>query len=319
MKNIICLFAFLIMIVNVIAQSKKNQILTQQGRIDSLTIELKNEKSSNKNYQIQIEKLTFLNDSLKRNADKENIKFRKSTAQYEDVNNNLKLEIERKKTENTLLQEKLNLLIKQNEINIDENKSDTDLRNQYLKLKQTVSEICKNELALNLILNHITNRYNEHIKTSDSLLNLPEDEIGGYENLTMQYVYSNKNFVLYEVNVDGFYGGAHPEQWIESYLFDLHTGSLKELHSLILQNQKAQLLQLINKKLKQEERELSECIGNNENSGIQFTLEDLNYISLVNNGIQIEYYISYAERACNPIIGLTREEASQYFDKILFE
>jgi hypothetical protein len=310
------IFVFMVVIVNLeaFAQSKKEQILILQNKIDSLSTELKNERLNN---QIQIEQNIFKIDSLLIAFEKKNARFQYFLKQYETSNDSLKLELETQRNENILLKEKLSeLSLEKNEIT---NDSDTNTRNQFLSLKQIVTKICTNELARNKILSHITNRYNEHLQITDSLSSLPENEIGGSEDLSMEIVYSNENFLAYQVTVDGYYGGAHPEQWDEQYLFDLHSGSTLNLESLILPEKKVELLSILNKKLKQEAPEVVKCSGDNDNISLKFTQEDFKSIQIQKDGIVLEYWLSYAARACNPYVFIDKKVVSMYFNETLFE
>ena len=103
------------------------------------------------------------------------------------------------------------------------------------------------------------------------------------------------------------------------FLFEIQSGSLQNLESLITNGKRSELLMILNKKLKLEERELNSCLERNEYSNLNFSEGDLSYLQLQKNGIYLEYSLSYAERACNPIVNIDKKELSSFFPITLFE
>jgi hypothetical protein len=300
--------------LNLSAQSKKDQIISLQLKCDSLNTLLAKERLD---YQSQLKQSKIEMDSSRNLFE---IKMRK----IEDNLNILKLSndslieaLRIDKEEINRLNEKINELASIEELSTED--ADKDITNQLLALKKIINSNCTNENVKDKIILHVTNRYNTHLHVSDSLSTISEEEGGGYEELSFEMVYLNKNFLAYEVVGDAYYGGAHPEQWVEQYIFDLRSGALQDLERLIPIEKRSKLLLKLNENLKLKEQEMINCLENNEYSDLEFTMDHIKEIRLVKDGISIEYWLSYAERACNPIVFIKKNDISNFFVETLFE
>jgi hypothetical protein len=309
------------------AQSKKEQIEILTNRVDSLNRVVGEERSSNSQkeltYKEQISslqnQLENLNASLtktKEEFDQKNVDLKNSnqellnkSMEIRDLENRLN---ERDKQIVNLTTELEGLKIS---INLEKSNSNlsSDLENDILELKNQISNLASNSNAKEKIIQHISDRYNEHLE----LLKTLGDE--GSEEMRLRSVYSNDYFFAYEVNLDGYYGGAHEEVSSEQFLFEIKTGDLKNLKDLILQSKRANLLNILNQKLKKSENELIKCLGNKDYENLVFTNESLEQLKLQDEGITLEYWLSYLEKACNPIINLNKSDAALYFESTLFK
>ena len=314
MRHTLLFFLLTILNLNVLAQSKKDQIASLQMKCDSLSTLLDNERF---NCQTQSEKNRNTVDSLRVLFEKEVVNMQQLMNKFKLANDSLNKGWTHEKFENFLLSEKLAELSVQ--LNTLSNDIDTAAKRDFLALNKYVISVCKDESAKNKILSHISDKYNRHLRVVDSLSNLDEGSMGGSEEMSLKIIYSNRNYLAYEVHYDSYYGGAHPEIWTEQFLFEIQSGSLQNLESLITNGKHSELLMIFNKKLKLEERELNSCLERNEYSNLKFYEGDLSYLQLQKNGIYIEYSLSYAERACNPIVYIDKKELSSFFPITLFE
>jgi hypothetical protein len=326
MKNL--LFVVCLLMAGLLnAQSKKEQIEILTNRVDSLNRVVGEERSSNSQkeltYKEQISslqnQLENLNASLtktKEEFDQKNVDLKNSnqellnkSMEIRDLENRLN---ERDKQIVNLTTELEGLKIS---INLEKSNSNlsSDLENDILELKNQISNLASNSNAKEKIIQHISDRYNEHLE----LLKTLGDE--GSEEMRLRSVYSNDYFFAYEVNLDGYYGGAHEEVSSEQFLFEIKTGDLKNLKDLILQSKRANLLNILNQKLKKSENELIKCLGNKDYENLVFTNESLEQLKLQDEGITLEYWLSYLEKACNPIINLNKSDAALYFESTLFK
>ncbi|MFM7683844.1 MAG: hypothetical protein ACKO7P_14050 [Bacteroidota bacterium] len=324
MKKYLTIITFFISL-NILSQTKKEQIKILTERVDSLNRVVGEERSSNSQKQLTYKEqisslqnqLENLNTSLTKTKEElnQNIVDLKNSNQ-ELLNKSMEIRElgnrlnERDKQIVNLRTELEELKIS---INLEESNLSSDLDNDILELKNQISNLTSNSDAKEKIIQHISDRYNEHLE----LLKTLGDE--GSEEMTLRSVYSNDYFFAYEVNVEGYYGGAHEEVSSEQFLFEIKTGDLKNLKDLILQSKRADLLNILNQKLKKSENELIKCLGNKDYENLVFTNESLEQLKLQEEGITIEYWLSYLEKACNPIINLNKSDATLYFDSRLFK
>jgi hypothetical protein len=300
--------------LNLSAQSKKDQIISLQLKCDSLNTLLAKERLD---YQSQLKQSKIEMDSSRNLFE---IKIRK----IENNLNNLKLAndslieaLKIDKEEINRLNEKINELASIEELSTED--ADNDIINQLLALKKIINSNCTNENVKDKIILHLTNRYNSHLRILDSLSNISEEENIGYEEMSFEIAYVNRYFLAYVVECEGYYGGAHPENWIEQYIFDLQTGTLQKIERLIPLEKKNQLLMKLNENLKLEEKEMISCLENDEYSNIKFSGDDLKEIRLAKDGIYLEFWLSYAERACNPAVFMNKKDVSVFFVETLFK
>ncbi len=324
MKNLLIVVC-LLMVGLLNAQTKKEQIEILSNRVDSLNRVFGEERISNSQKELTyIEQISSLQNLL------ENLNI-SLTKTKEELNQNIvdlknsNQELLNKSMEIRELGNRLNERDKQIvnlrteleelkiSINLEESNLSSDLDNDILELKNQISNLTSNSDAKEKIIQHISDRYNEHLE----LLKTLGDE--GSEEMTLRSVYSNDYFFAYEVNLDGYYGGAHQEVSSEQFLFEIKTGDIKNLKDLILQSKRADLLNILNQKLKKSENELKKCLGNKDYENLVFTNESLEQLKLQDEGITIEYWLSYLEKACNPIINLKKSDATLYFDSRLFK
>ena len=302
-----------------IGQNKKEQILLLTEERDSLKSLLNSERSASdlriKELNSKILELENQNKKLIA-TDKENAQ--KSKALEKELGEN-KVLIGNLNNELILLKDSIATL-KANDTQSSQPESEEDeLKNDVNALLSHVKKSCSDEYVSNKISTHISNRYEQHLHFIDSLRKVPEDELSASENMTIQLGYSNRNFLIYEVGIDGYYGGAHPETFSENYIFDLQTGDQKEVSQLIIESSKNALINLLNQELKKLIPELNKCMDSDDFEDILFSKEYLNDIEITNNGIQIEYYTSHLTRVCNPIVAIEKSRIKSFFISTLFE
>jgi hypothetical protein len=309
------------------SQSKKEQIEILTNRVDSLNRVLDKERNTNNQKEVDYkEQISSFQKQLE-NLNSAILKTKKELANKDVELNKINQESQNKSMEIIDLENRLNERDKQIvnlrrdlkelkiSINLEESNSilRSDLDNDILELKNQISNLASNSNAKEKIIQHISDRYNEHLE----LLKTLGDE--GSEEMTLRSIYSNDYFFAYEVNLDGYYGGAHQEVSSEQFLFEIKTGDLKNLKDLILQSKRADLLSILNQKLKKSENELIKCLGNKNYENLVFTNESLEQLKLQDEGITLEYWLSYLEKACNPIINLNKSDAAFYFESTLFK
>lgn len=302
-----------------IGQNKKEQIIQLSEQKDSLQSILNHERSASdlriKELNSKILELENQNKKLIA-TDKENAQ--KSKAIEKELGEN-KVLIGNLNNELILLKDSIATL-KANDTQSSQPESEEDeLKHEVNALLGLVKKSCSNEYVSNKISTHISNRYEQHLHFIDSLSKVPEDELSASENMTIQLGYSNRNFLNYEVVIDGYYGGAHPETYTENYIFDLQTGDQKEVSQLILESSRNALINLLNQELKKLIPELNKCMESDDFEDILFSKEYLNDIKITNDGIQIEYYTSHATRVCNPIVAIEKSRIKPFFISTLFE
>ena len=332
MKSI---FTFLIILqsYNSFSQSKKEQIEILTNRVDSLNTVLKTERNSNHQKEIEYkEQISTLQKQLE-DLNNSLTKTKEDLVKKEVEINTSNQELKNKLFEITVLKNQINekekLVINlgnqidELKIKLDNSKSpnnsgesnttlNSDISQDIIKLKNQISSLLSNNTAKDKIIQHLTNRYNEHLEV---LKNLGDE---GSEEISVQLVYSNDYFIAYKVNVDGFYGGTHPEITSEQYLFESKSGNLKKIEDLILINSGDNLLKSLNSELRKSEPELNSCLGNEDYENLEFTPDMFSQIKLQEDGITLEYSLSYIEKACNPYVFISKKNAAQFFDFNLF-
>ena len=300
---------------NAVAQSKKVQILKLQNKCDSLSSVLDDEfLKSHKQAETYIAHI----DSLKNIISEKEAKYLYLESNFKRSTDSLEMVLQNLNNENLVLTERLTILAPYSYEAI--NEVDTVLRNQVLRMKSEVTKICVNELSRNKIIAHINKRYEEHLLFMDSTRHALEyEEYDMSENIQFEIIYSNENFFAYRASTQGYYGGAHEEYSGEQYLFDLKTGVLQNLESLILPSKKSELLSLFNKNLKLQRMEVVQCTQIDGYYDMEFSKDDLKSLWLDENGISLNYWLDYASRACAPIVFIERDYISKYFAEKLFE
>ena len=333
MKMKLILLTFVLSVFNVMAQSKKEIISTLNIRIDSLNTEIK--KRAVKYEQEVILNIAY-NETLKskirkQESDLQSAKIALDSSQK--INEQLNENVSRLNNEVLTLNDSYSIL--NNKFLILTADFGTDsmsipappmangvINNQFLKLKQSVENLCKNEIAKINIIAHISNIYKEHIKLSDSLSLIDN---GYYEDLSMEIGYSNDYFICYKVAKESFCCGLfHPIQHDEQYIFDLQSGILHDLTSLILPKKKDELLLLLNEGLKGIIDDLG-CleefdITNELDITDEFTQENLQSIEIQNEGISLEYRLELdIFNNCSKKVKILKEDIALFFVEKLFK
>ena len=319
--KIIFSFSLLILSFSCYSQSKKEQIEILNKRVDSLNTVLKTDRNSNNQkeiaYKEQISSLQKQLEDLSNSLTKAKEDLLKKEEEIKTSNQELKNKLLEITVLKNQINEKEKLVINlgnqidELKIKLDNSKSpnnsgesnttlNSDISQGIIKLKNQISSLLSNNTAKDKIIQHLTNRYNEHL---DVLKNLGDE---GSEEISVQLVYSNDYFIAYKVNVDGFYGGAHPEITSEQYLFESKSGNLKKIEDLILINSRDNLLKSLNSELRKSESELNSCLGNEDYENLEFTQDMFSQIKLQEDGITLEYSLSYIEKACNPYIFISK-------------
>jgi hypothetical protein len=193
--------------------------------------------------------------------------------------------------------------------------------NDIYTLINNIKELCQKnkENKCNKIIQISTKIHKEHI---DLVKSFEEEDEHMDETLNISLEYHNKSYLLLNISIYGFYGGGHDENESYQVLYNMISGEEVEISSLILENKKTKLIDDFNLILNEEIESTQECMGEDtiypEDFKIQYS--DINIIKFSGSEIYLDYdFLSYRERACEPYVSISVEDAREYFHYSLFE
>ena len=302
-----------------LSQSKKEIIVQISEQNDSLRklmeMERINTDAKLKEYDLIILELNTRNARSIELIDKYQLEIVTLKEQLEIS----KTKISELNTEVTYLMDSVSELISIQNNTSDSSDDEEKLRNQVEFILSQIKKYSASDLACQKISSSLRSRYEAHTHFIDSLSSIDEDELNMSEFMSVDLIRCNGKFIIYEIGVEGFYGGAHLEDYIETYIYDLISGERIQSGSVIIASKRSEFLALLNSKLKKLIPEVHVCLDSDVYDDILFTVDELNEMRFDKNGIVMEYYTSYATRPCNPIINLNKEEIISYFITGLFD
>jgi hypothetical protein len=209
-------------------------------------------------------------------------------------------------------------------ISIQNNTSDSSddedkLRKQVEFILSQIKKYSASDLVAQKISASLLSIYEAHNRFIDSLSSTDDEGSNMSEFMNIDLIRCNGKFIIYEIGVEGFYGGAHLEDYIETHIYDLSSGERIANGSVIIASKRSEFLALLNSKLKKLIPEMHSCLDSDEYDDILFTEDNLNEMRFDKNDIIIEYYTSHATRACNPNVILNKEEIKSYFISGIFD
>ena len=209
-------------------------------------------------------------------------------------------------------------------ISIQNNTSDSSddeeiLRKQVEFILSQIKKYSISDFASQKISSSLQGIYEEHNRFLDSLSSTDEEDSNMSEFMSIDLIRCNGKFIIYEIGVEGFYGGAHLEDYIETHIYDLSSGERIANGSVIIASKRSEFLSLLNSKLKKLIPEVGVCLDSDEYDDILFTEDNLNEMRFDKNGIGLGYYTSYLTRPCNPYVIFNKEEIKSYFVSGIFD
>lgn len=149
--------------------------------------------------------------------------------------------------------------------------------------------------------------------------NMPAEGCSKDFSITMDY--ADVFYLSLFETVDSYCdGAAHPSSDQSTTLFDMTTGQIIPLSSLIIKGTEEKLLNLLNKKLQKVLQEMKQCLkeSGDESSFSPYKTkldkEDLSSLVLGRDQILLATdFLSYADRSCESALVLDLKEAAPYF------
>jgi len=316
-------FQVLVMLVflnaSCFSQSKKEIIVQISEQNDSLRklleVERINAVATSKEYDSMIVELDTRNANSIELLNKYQLEIVALKAQLAIS----KTTISELNNEVTQLKDSVSELISIQNSSSDSSNDEEILRKQVEFILSQIKKYSTSDFASQKISSSLQGRYEAHNRFLDSLSSTDEEDSNMSEFMSIDLIRCNGKFIIYEIGVEGFYGGAHLEDYIETHIYDLSSGERIANGSVIIASKRSEFLSLLNSKLKKLIPEVGVCLDSDEYDDILFTEDNLNEMRFDKNGIGLEYYTSYLTRPCNPNVLFNKEEIKSYFVSGIFD
>ena len=317
---------FFSLIHDLSAQSKKKQIEELQKQIDSLETVISTQKSQISDLDFNLKKTPLENDQNQKSVSDYQQKLKTAITDLDEQNKNYQ------KTINNLQQ---TLAIREN-LNNRLDKENDSLKNEITSLEVRITNLSKpneNEmiydesggeddlelLKINSPSNEITLKIQNFIAERKDALASPTGE-----EASVFIKFYNSQYMSCFIGGSIYYGGAHPEEIAEYYLFRLTDGEMINFSDLISPSNQLKIVELFNQKFNQEIEERSQtgmCMDNSISGEIPLSpFENIEDAIPNSEGISLGYSDwYYTDRYCDITIQLTWEEIRPYVPATFYE
>jgi hypothetical protein len=190
----------------------------------------------------------------------------------------------------------------------------------FIPLKKEILAVVTDDEAAKKVQSAVDLLLNDHFMRLRSMEVSMEEGWHGEEDIDISIAHHSKQFIFLRVSRDGFYGGAHPESESITLAFRKASGAQISLRDLLVPQRQAELSGLLQQKVRAMIPEVAECLGVGAHEDPYDLADwspsdsDFSVISIVKGGVSFDLpLLSYADRACEPLLALDKREAAAFF------